>query len=110
MKEFLFQSFEEMGISRDVVIGVTPWLSPEIGRGEEIKQWLTAHTNYSQRPDQVKFVIFDDDHVMSISSTFPSTVKGDLFIRTIMFSEDGDRSKEGLTEELARKAITILSL
>jgi hypothetical protein len=79
-----------------------------LGRGAEIKQWLQTHTVFSMDPSAVKFVIIDDDHAMSIIREFPSSDGPDVFIQTIMRAVDGDREKEGLTCQLAERAIDVL--
>ncbi len=71
---------------------------PPVGRGGEIRAWLDAHPQYT------RYVVLDDNHEESIEKHLGS----ERFVHTILQSSSGNYKEEGLTRELAVKALQIL--
>ena len=85
------EAMQELWRVRDLpgrVIDITPSLTDNVSKGEEIAAWLSEHAT----PD-TRYVIIDDEYVV-LDSQIP------YFILTNPY--------EGLTEEQANRAISIL--
>ncbi len=96
LREFLMDALAHAGISRETIVGDTPFLRGK-SRGQEISMWLQAHPEYK------RFVILDDQHEESMVGFLQP-----CFIQTVMKSADGDRSKEGFITALRDRAFRIL--
>ena len=86
-----------IGLPSEIVIGDTPCI-PLAGRGGEIRAWLDAH------PECTSFVVIDDDHESSILAHLGA----EHFVHTILRSSSGDLAEEGLTSDMAVRALQIL--